>query len=136
MKSAALPTCLLIASIVFGTSGASAQTTPLFSPDAKKYLEAREATDGRDLTFWRVYASGSPDRLLWKGYDGFLAKHPKHGYEYYIAHLTNPRWNAQGELEATLTCSAHKRDSGTTVKLTQRGKRWSWQPAVNCPNTP
>lgn len=136
MKNAKRLARLGIAAIAFWACYAAAQTTPLFSPDAKKYLEAREATDGRDLTFWRVYASGSPDRLLWRGYDGFLAKHPKLGYEYYIAHLSNPRWNAKGELEATLTCSAHARTSGTTVKLTQQGKKWSWQPVVDCPHAP
>jgi hypothetical protein len=103
-----------------------------FSNDKKKYFSTVQP-DGLDGEEWYVYTRNG--NILWKGLSGISGKHPKYNYEYIIAELSNPRWNSEGELQATHVCAVDKGTSKkeTTVTLRLVGKKWLWLPRISCP---
>jgi hypothetical protein len=104
-----------------------------FSKDKNKYF-ATVQPDGLDGEEWYVYAKDG--KLIWKGLSGITQKNLKYDYEYFVVELSNPRWNLNGELEATGICAserdnAKKKETIVTLKLTE--KNWEWLPKISCP---
>jgi hypothetical protein len=99
-----------------------------FSSDKKKYF-ASVQPNGLDGEEWHLYSrDGVP---IWKGLSGILGNNGR--YRYFVAELDDPRWSADGEFQATLTCTADKNKRKTTVTLTFVKTNWEWLPRIECP---
>lgn len=106
-----------------------------FSSDLSKYL-AQVQPDGLDGEEWYVYQRNG--QLVWKGLSGISEHHPKLNYDYFIVELSAPKWNGQGELEATGICASERekaKKKETTVTLKRVGRSWKWLPELLCPKT-
>jgi len=99
----------------------------VFAPDHDRYL-ATEQRDGHAVEDWRIYSIRHGE--LWAGPGGMSVRDSSGGYDLYNAELTKPRWSAQGELEATLTCIGNKHAESVTLR--RQGNGFAWRPTIAC----
>lgn len=97
-----------------------------FAPDGARYF-AIQQPDGRDGEDWMVYSRDGSQ--LWMGVSGITRMGE---YEYFNAMFEEPRWSAEGELEATLRCTVDTTKTATiTLRASEKG--YLWTPTIECP---
>lgn len=101
----------------------------IFSPHHRQYFAARQP-NGLDGEQWILFSANG--HRLWQGLSGINGRDP----DVFIAELSQPRWNAQGRLQATHTCMRDYEKPPSprrqTVTLEFTGGRYRWLPVIPC----